>query len=96
LEFQRNLSIDKIKFEIDNFKYRLGNIYTLDKFLTKDENINNEIKKLSEMPNNTYSRTELLENLEELKENFLNILNDYAFEELKRLKLYPIPKRYLL
>lgn len=96
LEFQRNLSIDKIKFEIDNFKYRLGNIYTLDKFLTKDEKINNEIKKLSEMPNNTYSRTELLENLEELKENFLNILNDYAFEELKRLKLYPIPKRYLL
>jgi hypothetical protein len=95
LENQRNLSVDKIKFEIDNFKYRLGNIYTLDKFLRQNKEINKEIEKLVALPNNKTSRKELLENLEELQENFLNILNDYAFQQLKRLKLFPVPDRYL-
>jgi hypothetical protein len=58
-------------------------------------NLNKEIDKLVELPNIKSTRKELLDNLEELQENFLNILNDYAFQQLKRLKLFPVPDRYL-
>jgi hypothetical protein len=95
LENQSNLSLDKIKYEIDNFKYRMSNIYSLDKYLSVDNEVNRNIKKLVELPNSKLNRKILIEELEELKDFFFNLLNYYSKKDLQTLKLYPINKKYL-
>lgn len=47
---ERNIPLDKIRYEIDQFVSRLSNVYTIPEYLSKDDTIIGEIHRILKLP----------------------------------------------
>ena len=88
LENESIVPISKLHYEISQFRARLGNIYETDRVNT--ERTLKEMVALEEA-----DRPHLKVGLEQLQEKLSKILNTEAKKELMRLKLYPVPDKFL-
>jgi len=96
LENNKSLDLDKIKYEIDNFRYRINNVYTVESFYRKRNKLSSKIKKMITLPNTKSSREELIKDLKSLEKFFYDVLQKNTLTQMKKLKLYPIPKKFVL
>lgn len=96
LENNSSLDLDKIKYEIDNFRYRINNVYTVESFYRKRNKLSSKIKKMINLPNTKSSKEELIKDLKSLEKFFYDVLQKNSLTQLKKLKLYPIPKKFVL
>ena len=87
IENYKVLPKERIKFEIDQIKYRLG-IESNKKYLDSENVI---IKLLDELDNNNLN----LDKIDKLKSILSNILEEETLKFMKEYHLYPIPKQYL-
>lgn len=81
LENEGHLSLKKIQYEIDGFRGRLGNIYTIDK--VNKTSILNKLLDMTELPNTKMGRHTLEINMLTLIDYFTKILNELAKGILK-------------
>jgi hypothetical protein len=96
LENNKSLDLDKIKYEIDNFRYRINNVYTVESFYRKRNKLSSKIKKMINLPNTKSSKEELIKDLKSLEKFFYDVLQKNTLTQMKKLKLYPIPKKFVL
>lgn len=87
IEYKKNLPIDKIKYEIDMLKYRLGNM-TNPKYL-KEQNL--VLKLIDKLEKDVID----IKAVNKLKEFLNNILQTETLKVMKLWKIYPIPDEYL-
>lgn len=79
--------------QIDNFKYRLNNVFELDVGM---DSVIKTIDLITKRVKNTKTnRNYIIERLKELKKHFQKIINENTIIQLKKLKLIPIPENYL-
>jgi hypothetical protein len=88
LENERGLPLDKIRYEVGQFRARLGNVYETDR-------VNTERTLTDILALETKDRKKLRVGLEALDKKLRGILNREAAKELKRIGLLPVPKEYL-
>jgi hypothetical protein len=88
LENERGLPLDKIRYEVGQFRARLGNVYETDR-------VNTERTLTDILSLETKDRKKLRVGLETLDKKLRGILNREAAKELKRIGLLPVPKEYL-
>jgi hypothetical protein len=89
IENVKNIPRTKFIYEIDQMKYRLGNIITK-KYL----NIKNQ-DKVVKLLNLLEEDIIDIDKLDELNDILFNILQSEALKFMKKIKLYPIPKQFL-
>lgn len=93
LENETHLDIEKIQYELDQFRSRLGNIYSID-----DVGSDNVLKKLVSaegLPKTAGAKKELLNTLLYLQKKFETVLTDVSLTYMRENKIVPIPKKYL-
>ena len=88
LENEGRIPLDKIRYEVGQFRARLGNVYETDR-------VNTERTLMDILALETKDRTKLRVGLETLDKKLRGILNREAQKELKRIGLLPVPKAYL-
>ena len=88
LENEDVLPLDKIRYEVGQFRARLGNIFETDGVNT--ERILKDILALE-----TKDKKKLKDGLEKLDERLRKELNSNATKQLKEMKLLPVPTQYL-
>lgn len=96
LENVKDISFERIQHEVDQFKSRLSNIYSLPKWYNvknKVDNIINYLVKIKTTPNKTRI---YIHELKELDNFMMDNLNYYTIERLKGLHLWPLPAKYQL
>jgi hypothetical protein len=93
LENEKHLPIDKIRFEIDQFRGRLASIYSID--AVNKTSVLSDILSMTHLPDTAQGRLKLFRQMERLVAFFNVILNKQSEKALKNLKLIPIPKKYL-
>lgn len=93
LENERVITIDKIRFEIDQMRSRLGFILDLDGINTPS--VLGDLMKMTTLPATASGKARLAEEVERLISIFTRVLNKEAKVELERLRLLPIPKTLL-
>jgi hypothetical protein len=87
IENVKNISKEKFEFEIDQMKYRLGNM-TNSQYLNKETTIN---KLLNELENDIVD----LNIIDKLEDLLRGILEPEVLKIIKRYGLYPIPDKYM-
>jgi hypothetical protein len=87
IENIKTLSKEKFNFEIDQIKYRLGNM-TNRKYLEHEDKV---IKLINIIENDTFD----LDALENLKLELFNILESETLKFMKKNGLFPISNKYL-
>jgi hypothetical protein len=85
-----SLPKEKIAFEIDQYKNRLGNV-VLPKYLANEEQIVDTIDKMKNLLSHAQNNAQLLRLIRQLKDRLKGILSHYAFEYLKDHHLIPPP-----
>jgi hypothetical protein len=93
LENEKHLPIEKIRFEIDQFRGRLASIYTID--AVNKSSVLSGILSMTHLPNTAQGRLKLFRQMERLVAFFTVILNRQSEKALKNMKLVPIPQKYL-
>lgn len=83
----KNIPYKRIENETNEIKNRFYNI-------TKNENTK-EYKKIINMFNNL-DKTNILNELINLNDEIIKILNNKTLKYLEKIKLYPLPKKYIL
>jgi hypothetical protein len=94
LENEDNLSMEKIKFETDQFKGRLANVYSLQKWFMEEKQIIGKINSIERLPDTQKGKSMYIGGLEFIRDRLFTILNEYAKSELEKIGLFPIPKKY--
>lgn len=89
LENDERVSKERIHYELEQTRKRLGNIYQIDKVNTL--RVLEDILKLEQ----SESKEKLMKGIEKLVEKFSTILNKVTLFELRKLKLIPLPKKYI-
>ena len=89
LENESNIPLEKIKYEIDQFRGRLGNIYSIGSVGT--ENILSKILAMSNLPATADGRKTLRNQMETLIEVFSKALSSATLEYLKEHRLLVAP-----
>lgn len=89
LENERNMPLEKIRYEIDQFRARLGNIYTIGSVGTT--NILQKILDMTELPATPKGRKTLQNQMEALVEVFEKTLNSATLEYLREHNLLSAP-----
>ena len=87
LENEAEIPIAKIRYEIDQFRARYANIYTLKTAVKKEPSVLEAILRMERLPNTTAGRKTLISQMEKLTEFFETLLNKNAKEELEDLNL---------
>lgn len=90
---ERVIPIEKIRFEIDQMRGRLGLILDLDGVDTPS--VLGELIKMTSLPATADGKARLAEEVERLMSIFTRVLNKGAKEELERLRLLPVPRTLL-
>lgn len=85
----KNISPEKLRYELNQFRVRLGNIYSIDKVGTDKEL--ESLKKLTQLPTLTAG---LKNKLELLREKYTTILNKETLNYAEENSLLPIPSKY--
>lgn len=93
LENEKHLPIEKIRFEIDQFRGRLASIYSID--AVNKTSVLSDILSMTHLPDTAQGRLKLFRQMERLVAFFNVILNKQSEKALKAIKLVPIPKKYL-
>lgn len=93
LENEKHLPIEKIRFEIDQFRGRLASIYSID--AVNKSSVLSGILSMTHLPNTAQGRLKLFRQMERLVSFFTVILNKQSEKALKNMKLVPIPNKYL-
>jgi hypothetical protein len=93
LENEKHLPIEKIRFEIDQFRGRLASIYTID--AVNKSSVLSGILSMTHLPNTAQGRLKLFRQMERLVAFFTVILNKQSEKALRNMKLVPIPPKYL-
>jgi len=86
LENEGVLSLNKIKYEVGQFRSRMGNIFETDAVNTK--RILSDLMSLE-----TASRARLVSGLKDISNKLTRVLNSEAGKNLKKLKLVPLPEK---
>jgi hypothetical protein len=94
LENVHNISRDKIKHEISQFKNRLSDI-TLPKWYEDKPQVMEIINQLVKSKQSPYQTELFITQLNVLLEVIENMLSYYAKKSLKKIGLFPVPTRYL-
>jgi len=81
LENKENVSIDKIRYEIDQFRSRLGNIYSIGS--VGSEKVLEKLLAMQELPSDAAGRQRLLNAMEKLVSFFDDVLNKATVEYMK-------------
>jgi hypothetical protein len=87
LENETEIPIDKIRYELDQFRQRISNVYTIKSIVRKEPYILERIMAIKELPNTPDGRKRLQEQMEKLIEFFEGVLNKKAKQELEDFKL---------
>lgn len=89
LENESDIPIAKIRYEIDQFRSRLANIYTLQSYIRREPSILQKLLTIQELPNTPDGRKKLESAMERLVEFFQVILDKkskFALDNLGLLK----------
>jgi hypothetical protein len=89
LENEPNMPLEKIQYEIDQFRGRLGNVYSIGAVGT--DNILKRILAMSELPSTSEGRKTLRNQMEALVEVFENALSSATLAYLRQHKLLSVP-----
>jgi len=89
LENKSHLPKERMSEEIDSFKARLSNIWSIPEFVKIEPNADRQLDKAADNPK------EAQELLERLEMRFQAILDDAAKPVLRKLGLFPVPRKYL-
>jgi len=89
LENEDSIPLEKVKYEIDQFKQRLGSIYTIKGVDSKG--LLKEIDKLTELPSTAQGKQQMARDVASLIMKLEGFLNATAQRDLKRMKLLPLP-----
>jgi hypothetical protein len=93
LENEKNLPIEKIRFEIDQFRGRLASIYSID--AVNKTSVLSGILSMTHLPDTSQGRLQLYRQMERLVAFFTVLLNRQSEKALKNMKLVPVPEKYL-
>jgi hypothetical protein len=83
-----DIPYSKINFEIDQFKGRLSNI-ALDKYVHREDELFTLINKLTSISNSKYTRKDIRDLLEKIKNILSNLMSFYAKAYLRKVKIMP-------
>jgi len=89
LENESELPVEKIRYEIDQFRARLGTIYTV-----KDDHILHRILQAEQLPFTASGRTRLHTILSSISDALEHILSKESLAWMRYNKLLPLPARY--
>jgi len=87
LENEDEIPINKIRYEIDQFRARYANIYTLKSAIKKEPVVLSKILDMERLPNTASGRLSLFKQMSNLVEFFETLLNKNAKQELIELNL---------
>lgn len=97
LEQKANVSKSKIFFELDQIRGRFANIYTVKRFFHLEFQLLKLLESaLSETNDNILENVALVQDLDNMANIISNIINESSGEEMKKLGLLPLPKRFQL
>lgn len=85
LENKERVPIDKVRYEIDQFRARLGNIYSIGR--VGSERVLESLLDMQELPADAAGRARLLRAMERLVEFFSGVLNRATVEYMKQEKI---------
>lgn len=94
LDNEGRLPLDRIQYEMDGFKARLGNVYTLPKFLQEEDDILERLDKLAKVKDTDTGRKRMKETLTWLDEQIGELLSFYSKRYLAANDLDLLPKAY--
>ena len=94
-ESEKHLKFEKIKYETDQFKNRLANIYTLKKWFNEEEEINERLSSVMRLPDKQRTKSMYIGVLEFVQGKLETLLKNYAKIELEKIGMIPVPKRFL-
>jgi hypothetical protein len=83
---------EKIKSELEGFRIRLGNIYTIGS--VEKEGVLKKLVNASELPADAAGRERLEKSMKSLVNGFEEVLSRYAKRALSTVKLIPLPAGY--
>ena len=83
-----DIPYSKINFEVDQFKGRLSNI-ALDKYVHREDELFRLINKLTSISDSKYTRKDIRDLLEKIKNILSNLMSFYAKEYLRKVKIMP-------
>jgi hypothetical protein len=90
LDNESHLSIERIRYELDQFRSRLGNVYTVK---TPDK-VLEQLLRLEELPRTELGRKYLEKVLSDIEKQLSELLNKGARKAGEEAGLFPIPKKY--
>lgn len=90
LENESHLSIERIRYELDQFRGRLGNVYTVK---TPDK-VLEELLRLEDLPRTQVGRSTLEKVLSDIEQQLEDLLNKGAKKVGNDAGLFPIPSKY--
>lgn len=93
LENESHLPLEKIQYELDQFRSRLGNIYSIDG--VGSENVLKKLLSAEGLPKTAEGRQRMIGILEYLQMRFERTLSEVSLEYMKKHSILPIPKKYL-
>lgn len=89
----KHISSDKLNYELNQFRVRLGTIYSIGK-IGSDTQLNMLVK-LTQLPNTPAGKDKLKSQLELLAEKYKKVLNNETLIYAQANGLFPIPKKYM-
>lgn len=96
VEHEKQIPYERIKYQIDQFKARLANVYSLQKWFAEEPFINDRIRFLSEMGQRRNRKEIYVATLQQIEEHLQKLLSYYAERMLRNLHLLPIPESFRL
>jgi len=96
VEHEKQIPYDRIKYQIDQFKGRLANVYSLQKWFSQEPFINERIEYLASMGKRKDRKGLYVTALSQIEEHLQKLLTYYSKNMLEKLNLLPIPSNYQL
>jgi hypothetical protein len=96
VEHEKHIPYDRIKYQIDQFKGRLANVYSLQKWFNEEPFINDRIRFLANMGQRRNRKELYVSTLSQIEEHLQKILSYYTEKALTDLNLLPIRPSYRL
>jgi hypothetical protein len=82
--------IEKIHYEIDQFRSRISHLYEIAGLASREDTLLGEINSLNSLPSKR-----LLRGIERFRDLLMGLLHKYAAEEMKKAGLLPLPAEWL-
>jgi len=96
IDNEKHIPYDRIKYQIDQFKGRLANVYSLQRWFIEEPFINERIRFLASMGKRKDRKGIYVTALSQIEEHLQKLLSHYAKMTLEKMNLLPIPANYTL